>query len=191
MKPKLRACWALGTILLALGLVVVSVPVYRLVLGTGHGAATRRGQATRRAATADRIITVRFDATTAPDLDWQFRPLRPSVKVHPGETRTVAFRAVNRGDTATTGTATIDVTPKKAGIYFDKLECFCFTRQHLAPDQGKDLAVTFLVDPDIVNDPNDANVSTITLSYTMFRVQTKGGRGQTAAVFTGSPTLYR
>ena len=68
---------------------------------------------------------------TAPDLGWEFRPLKPRSKVHPGEQREVFFRATNRSAETVTGTATYNVTPTKTGIYFDKLQCFCFTEQRL------------------------------------------------------------
>jgi len=114
---------------------------------------------------------VRFDAETASDLGWEFRPLQASVDVRPGEERVVAYRAVNKTSAPITGTATFNVTPYKAGIYFNKLQCFCFTEQHLGPGESADLSVSFFVDADILNDPNTRDVDTITLSYTMFRAK--------------------
>ena len=94
-----------------------------------------------------------------------------SLAVHPGEEQTVAYRAVNKSREGVTGTATYNVTPAKVGLYFDKIQCFCFTRQHLDPGESKDLTVTFFVDPDIAGDPDTRDVDTITLSYTMFRAK--------------------
>src|SRR5436309_10946592 len=108
------------------GLSFASVPLYRLFCqATGFGGTTQRASAAP-AEIADGVVTVRFDAQTAPDLAWEFRPLQGEVKLHPGEQREVFYRAVNRGAEAVTGTATFNVTPAKSGIYFDKLQCFCF-----------------------------------------------------------------
>jgi cytochrome c oxidase assembly protein subunit 11 len=165
----LALCAVLGCMA---GLVAASVPLYRLFCqATGYGGTTQRAEAPPTKEVADRLITVRFDAETAPDLPWEFRPLQLSVKVHPGEEKVIAYRAVNHGKVPVTGTATFNVTPLKTGIYFDKLQCFCFTKQHLEPGQSADLSVSFFVDPDIVNDDNTKDVDTITLSYTMFRAK--------------------
>ena len=150
------------------GLAFASVPLYRLFCqATGLGGTTRRA-ATAPAKEASAIVTVRFDAETAPGLGWEFRPLQSKVSVHPGEQQKIFYRAVNKTAEPVTGRATYNVTPAKAGIYFDKLQCFCFSEQHLAPGQSVDMGVVFFVDPDILTDPNTSDVSTITLSYTMF-----------------------
>jgi cytochrome c oxidase assembly protein subunit 11 len=152
-----------------IGLSFASVPLYRLFCqATGLGGTTQRAE-TAPATKAAAVVTVRFDAEAAPDLGWEFRPLQPMVTVHPGEERQIFYHAVNKTSSATTGSATFNVTPAKAGIYFDKLQCFCFTEQHLAAGESVDMGVVFFVDPDILTDPNTSDVRTITLSYTMFR----------------------
>src|ERR1700688_1492533 len=168
------------------GLSFASVPLYRLFCqATGYGGTTQRAASAPKAV-ADAIITVRFDAQTAPDLGWEFRPVVSEVRVHPGEQREVLFRAVNRSAETVTGTATYNVTPTKIGIYFDKLQCFCFNEQQLKPGESRDMGVVFFVDPDLLTDPNTSDVHTITLSYTMFRAH-QADRPN-AAVSPQSPT---
>ena len=170
------------------GLVAASVPLYRLFCAaTGYGGTTQRANAAPADEVRGRLITVRFDAETAPDLPWSFRPMQLEVKVHPGEQKLAVFRAVNRSAEPITGSATYNVTPNKAGLYFDKLQCFCFSKQHLDPGQSADLTVSFFVDPDIVKDPNTTDVDTITLSYTMFRAKDDGTPSASAARPAAAP----
>jgi cytochrome c oxidase assembly protein subunit 11 len=151
------------------GLSFASVPLYRLFCqATGLGGTTQRA-ATAPGEAAAAVVTIRFDAETAPDLGWEFRPLQGMVTVRPGEARQISYRAVNNTTQPVTGSATYNVTPAKAGIYFDKLQCFCFSEQHLVAGESVDMPVVFFVDPDILTDPNTSDVRTITLSYTMFR----------------------
>jgi cytochrome c oxidase assembly protein subunit 11 len=168
------------------GLSFASVPLYRLFCqATGYGGTTQRAAASP-AAVAGALVTVRFDAETAADLGWEFRPLESAVRVHPGERREVLFRAVNRSAETVTGTATYNVTPTKIGIYFDKLQCFCFNEQQLKPGESRDMGVVFFVDPDLLSDPGTRDVRTITLSYTMYRAPKAAN--PSAAASPKSPT---
>jgi cytochrome c oxidase assembly protein subunit 11 len=161
------------------GLSFASVPLYRMFCAaTGFGGTTQRAAAAPTEV-AKGFVTVRFDSAVSPDLAWDFYPVKHEVKVHPGEQTEVFFRAVNRGPEPVTGRAIYNVTPTKSGIYFDKLQCFCFTGQRLAPGESRDMGVVFFVDPDILRDPDTQDVHTITLSYTMFRKA--GGDAPSAA----------
>src|SRR5690348_11586938 len=88
----------LGAVVLGMvGLSFASVPLYRLFCqATGFGGTTQRAAAAP-AEISNAVVTVRFDAEVAADLDWEFRTLQTAVQVHPGEQRQVFFRAVNRG----------------------------------------------------------------------------------------------
>ncbi|TWB32229.1 cytochrome c oxidase assembly protein [Nitrospirillum viridazoti] len=150
------------------GLSFAAVPLYRVFCkATGFGGTT---QVAERGAdrVVDRTVTVRFDAEVNRELPWQFRPLQNAVQVKLGEVREIRYHAKNLSDKALVGTATFNVTPDKAGIYFNKIQCFCFTRQRLEPGQELDMPVTFFVDPALADDPHMKDVATITLSYTFF-----------------------
>jgi cytochrome c oxidase assembly protein subunit 11 len=150
------------------GLAFASVPLYRLFCQvTGFGG-TPKITAQAPAESSEKTITVRFDANVNPALAWRFRPDKTQVTVRAGEPTLAYYRATNLSDAPLTGTATFNVTPFKAGEYFSKIDCFCFTEQRLAAGEEVAMGVQFFVDPEIFNDPNTQDVTTITLSYTFF-----------------------
>lgn len=157
-----------------LALTFASSSLFRLFCEkTGHGGTTQvaRGRPTR---IENRVITVRFNADTQPELPWEFKPLQGQIKVRAGEIGLAYYHGKNLSPHHTVGMATYNVTPHKAGIYFNKVDCFCFLEQHLEGGQESDFPVEFFIDPDIVNDPTLEDVDTITLSYTFFRLKGAG-----------------
>jgi cytochrome c oxidase assembly protein subunit 11 len=151
------------------GLSFASVPLYRIFCGaTGLGGTTQRVQAAPDQI-SPALVTVSFDAQTAPGLGWEFHPLTKAVAVHPGAETQVFFRAVNHSAKSITARAVYNVSPAKVGIYFNKLQCFCFSNQTLGPGESVDMGVVFFVNPDLLTDPATREVRAITLSYTMFR----------------------
>lgn len=154
-----------------LALTFASSALFRLFCEkTGHGGTTQIAteMPTR---IEDRVLTIRFNADTHTELPWTFKPLQKSIKVKAGEVGLAFYHAINHASSPTVGMATYNVTPHKAGIYFHKVECFCFLEQHLEGNQETDFPVQFFIDPDIVLDPNMEDVDTITLSYTFFRLK--------------------
>jgi cytochrome c oxidase assembly protein Cox11 len=150
-------------------LVAFSVPLYRLFCSaTGFGGTTQRADLAT-GAVGKRIVTVRFTTDVAPGLPWRFEPEQRSVKVRPGEEKLVFFSAENLRAEPIVGHATFNVTPAKAGVYFNKIQCFCFDEERLGPRQKVDMPVDFFVDPALAEDRNASDVQTITLSYTFFR----------------------
>jgi len=150
-------------------LVAYAAPLYDLFCRvTGYGGTTQVATASADRV-LDRRITVRFNADAASELPWRFQPQQRQIDVRVGEQALAFYRARSTADEAVTGTATFNVTPAKAGLYFSKIDCFCFTEQTLQPGETVDLPVQFFIDPAIADDPNLDDVTTITLSYTFFR----------------------
>ncbi|MFV3075789.1 cytochrome c oxidase assembly protein [Niveispirillum fermenti] len=161
-----------GLTLLVAGMVGLSfaaVPLYDLFCRvTGFGGTTQVAQEVPDHI-LERTVTVRFNGDVNNSINWAFRPETTAVDVHLGEAMTVAYTARNDESRPVIGTATYNVTPDKAGRYFNKLQCFCFTEQRLEPGQSIEMPVYFYVDPAMADDPDMADVKTITLSYTFFR----------------------
>lgn len=177
-RANRRVAFAMaGIVVVMAGLAFAAVPLYRIFCqATGYGGTTQRAAAAP-AEIGERVVTVRFNADVASrDLPWEFRAVQAETQVHVGEDRLVFFRARNTGSEPSVGVATFNVTPFKAGPYFQKIACFCFSEQTLAPGESVDMGVSFFVDPAIANDPNLKDVSTITLSYTFFRAKDEKAR---------------
>ena len=119
---------------------------------------------------ATRTVTVELDAN-AHGLPWRFRPLVRHLTVHPGELASVEYEIANVRSEPVTAQAVPSYGPARAGEYFRKIECFCFTQQTLAAGETRRMPVVFVVDPKL---PQDVN--TITLSYTFFEVSGRGGK---------------
>jgi cytochrome c oxidase assembly protein subunit 11 len=171
-----------------LGIVSQAEPIYKMFCGaTGLGGTTQNSVSapTHIAASAkDRIITVTFDGNVDPALPWDFEPEVRSVQVHLGQSTLVKFRARNRGTQTTVGTAVHNVQPDKAGLYFDKTQCFCFTKQTLKPGQSEELPVTFYIDPEMAKDRTEDDVTAVTLSYTFYLAKDRK-KAHTAGVMKG------
>src|SRR6266700_3401468 len=160
---------AIGVIVIMIGLVSYSPTLYRLFCAaTGLGGTTQRAE-TDSGTVSERMITVRFDSNVAPGLPWRFEPAQREVRVHLGEQQLVFFTAENLTNQAIVGRATFNVTPETTGIYFNKVQCFCFDEERLDAHEKVDMPVVFFVDPALANDPETRDVDTITLSYTFFR----------------------
>ena len=184
---------ALGAVIAAMiGLVAYSPTLYRMFCElTGFGGTTQRADAATTS-TADRTITVRFTTEIARDLPWRFEAEQREVTVKIGEEKLVFFSAENLTDQPIVGHATFNVTPLKAGIYFNKIQCFCFTEERLGPRKKVDMPVDFFVDPALATDPNTREVNTITLSYTFFRsAEPDGAKDLSRFVASAAPDPKR
>ncbi len=162
---------AANLFMLAAGMVMLayaSVPLYRLFCEvTGYGGTTRQAKFAPDKI-SNREIVVKFNADIDPALRWKFKAGEHEHKVKIGQQTLTYFVAHNLENKAVTGRAIYNVLPFKAGSYFNKIECFCFTEQTLQAGQRVDMPVSFFIDPKMLEDPEMNDVTTITLSYTFF-----------------------
>ncbi len=160
-----------GFVAVMVGASYAAVPLYSwFCRTTGFGGTTQIAKSIP-AEVAGRTVTVRFDSNIAPGLPWSFEPERRTIDVHLGEVVTVYYAVTNESARVTTGQAGFNVTPPTVGIYFEKINCFCFTQQTMKPGEKRDMAVVFYVDPKLAKDSEQDTLRNITLSYTFYPVR--------------------
>jgi cytochrome c oxidase assembly protein subunit 11 len=161
-----------GFVATMVGVSYAAVPLYSwFCRTTGFGGTTQVAHAAP-SEISGRSLTVRLDSNIAPGLPWQFEPEQRTVDVKLGQVVTVYYTVTNEAARTTTGQAGYNVAPPTAGIYFEKINCFCFTQQTMKPGEKREMAVVFYVDPKLAKDSEQDTLNTITLSYTFFPVRT-------------------
>jgi cytochrome c oxidase assembly protein subunit 11 len=156
------------------GLAYASVPFYDwFCRATGFGGRPQIATAAPQGA-AGRTIAVRFDANVTGGLPWRFEPEQNSIQARVGEVVTVNYVATNLAARETVGLASYNVAPSTTGAYFQKINCFCFTEQRLAPGERREMAVVFYVDPALAKDGELDDLNTITLSYSFYALREQG-----------------
>lgn len=169
LDPNIRIVLiCIAVIVGMVGLAYASVPLYNIFCRvTGYGGTTQEVDQYADVILA-RKMAIQFDSSLAQNMPWDFAPKQHSMTLQIGEGGLAFYSAHNPTSRPIVGRATYNVTPQKAGPYFAKVDCFCFTEQVLMPGETVEMPVTFFVDPALADDPHMDEVSTITLSYTFF-----------------------
>ena len=116
-----------------------------------------------------RSVNVEFLSHTMPGVGLSFKPEQFSVRIHPGEISRINYTVTNNTNQVFVGQAIPSVTPAVASLYFEKLECFCFSQQTFQPGETRTMPVVFVINPKM-----DRDLGTVTLSYTFFEaIKTK------------------
>ena len=167
LDPKTKtALQGLSVVVFMGALAWASVPLYDWFCRvTGYGGATNVAEA-GSSEILDQTIKVRFDASLERGMPWEFKPMQLEVELRLGEEGLAFYEAYNPTDRPIAGTASYNVAPYGAGLYFSKIACFCFEEQLLMPGERVEMPVSFFVDPDILNDADAKHAKHITLSYT-------------------------
>src|ERR1700749_4994902 len=153
------------------GLSFAAVPFYSwFCRTTGYGGTPQTAKAAP-AQVSDRTVTVRFDSNVAPGLPWRFEPEQRTIDVKLGESFTVYSTVTNETARITAGQAGYNVSPATTGLYFPKINCFCFTEQTMKPGEKRQMAVVFYVDPKLAENSELDGVNLITLSYTFYPIR--------------------
>ena len=142
------------------------VPLYNVLCSvTGYGDQAKLLQRVTAIEHPDvnRTVTVEFLADVASSGTFEFRPVVRTVQVHPGQLFAADFYAKNLTGRETTAQAVPNIAPSEVAAYFHKTECFCFSPQHFALNEGRDMPVRFIIDPAL-----PSHIDLITLAYTFY-----------------------
>jgi cytochrome c oxidase assembly protein subunit 11 len=149
-----------------------AVPFYNwFCRATGFNGTTQVAESAPSSAPLERRIAVRFDSNVSGGLPWKFEPEKTEINIKIGEVVTIYYTVTNQSARTTTGQAAYNVAPLTVGKYFEKINCFCFTEQTMAPGETRQMPVVFYVDPSVVKDSDNDGLNTITLSYTFYPVR--------------------
>ncbi|MET0969152.1 MAG: cytochrome c oxidase assembly protein [Tardiphaga sp.] len=149
-----------------------AVPFYNwFCRATGFNGTTMVASAAPASGPIERTIAVRFDSNVSGGLPWKFVPEQSEVEVKIGQVVTVFYTVTNQSARTTSAQAAYNVAPLTVGSYFQKINCFCFTEQTLAPGEKREMPVVFYVDPALAADHENDGLNSITLSYTFYPVR--------------------
>ncbi|KAM7515901.1 hypothetical protein LguiA_005484 [Lonicera macranthoides] len=178
-KSRKTLIYLTGLVFAMVGCSYAAVPLYRrFCQATGYGGTIQRRESVEEkiarhaqdGTITNREIVVQFNADVADGMQWKFIPTQREVRVKPGESALAFYTAENRSSTPITGVSTYNVTPMKAAVYFNKIQCFCFEEQRLLPGEQIDMPVFFYIDPEFETDPRMDGINNLILSYTFFKV---------------------
>lgn len=160
----------ISLVLFMVGLSYLSVPLYQLYCQTTGLSTTipNRTVWEENAGNGKREILINFQANIH-DLPWTFQPSLKHMKLYAGDSALTFYLAHNKSDEAIAGISTYNVTPVKAGIHFNKIQCFCFEEQRLKGNESLEMPILFFIDSEFEKDPKMKDVDTITLSYTFYK----------------------
>ncbi|GLT95802.1 hypothetical protein SLE2022_134640 [Rubroshorea leprosula] len=178
-KSRKMLVYLTALVFAMVGLTYAAVPLYRrFCQATGYGGTIQRRETVEEkiarhakdGTVSTREIVVQFNADVSDGMEWKFIPTQREVRVKPGESALAFYTAENKSSKPITGMSTYNVTPMKAAIYFNKIQCFCFEEQRLLPGEQVDMPVFFYIDPEFETDPKMDGINNLILSYTFFKI---------------------
>lgn len=186
-RSNLIAFACAGLVMFMTGAAFAAVPLYRLFCQvTGFNGTVMRAEKAPDVVLEDTVL-IRFDVNVR-GLPMEFHARQNRQRVRIGDTALAHFEVTNTSDQPIKAVALYNVTPERAGPYFQKLRCFCFDEQILPAGETVSFPVQYFVAPEIATDREGRGVREITLSYTFYPADKadRDGGGRNGASASGA-----
>ncbi len=157
-------------------LTYISVPLYKIFCQNyGLGGSIQYTDNVKQAlqntfVTTNKYVNFWFNAQVHDKLPLVFNCDNLNLKVYVGKSTLVFFNLYNYSSEDIFFSSTYNVVPYKAGLYFNKIQCFCFEDQIIEGKQAIELPVFFFIDNKFLYDPAMKNINNIALSYSIFKI---------------------
>ena len=144
------------------------VLIFLLLFALLSYVAINKFQKRKDEALAVQQISINLITSVHPSLSWNFKPVKPKIKIRPGEVTTAEYVVENLGDEETSGIATFVYFPSQFGTYISKINCFCYDVQTLKPGEQDKYTLVFFIDPEVTKDSKTKDVKEVTIQFTFF-----------------------
>ena len=114
----------------------------------------------------DRIIKINLDTNVGENLNWKFSTKTNIIDAKIGQIYKIDFNVENYSSKETSGRAIYEVKPDFLNKYFVEIDCFCYKKQTLLPNEKSTYSITFYIDPKIISDLKANDIKDINISYT-------------------------
>ena len=114
----------------------------------------------------NQTIKLNLDTKVDEDLSWNFSTTNNSLDLKIGQLYKIDFNVENYSSYKSSGKAIYSVEPKLLKKYFVEMDCFCYKKQTLLPNEKSTYSITFYIDPKILSDLKPKDIKDINIYYT-------------------------
>ena len=114
----------------------------------------------------NRFIKINLDTNVEENLKWEFSTKTNLINAKIGQIYKIDFNVENYSSKESSGRAIYEVKPDFINKYFVEIDCFCYKKQTLLPNEKSTYSITFYIDPKIISDLKAIDIKDINISYT-------------------------
>ena len=118
----------------------------------------------------NQTIKLNLDTKVDEDLSWNFSTTNNSLDLKIGQLYKIDFNVENYSSYKSSGKAIYSVEPKLLKKYFVEMDCFCYKKQTLLPNEKSTYSITFYIDPKILSDLKPKEIKDINIYYTFLNI---------------------